>query len=68
MADTAERVRNLRFAADESRDNAHTAITSAMGEQGYQRSQYLTVAAQALRDAKTFDGEANGLELFGSGD
>lgn len=53
----------LRQAAEFSRQTAYRAIMDASGKGDHVVSAQLAVAAQKLRDADTFDGHANMLEL-----
>tara|TARA_R100001129_G_scaffold35289_1_gene24012 strand:- start:744 stop:962 length:219 start_codon:yes stop_codon:yes gene_type:complete len=69
QAENAPTVEELRFAAEQSRLSAGRAIRSAMKEAaGFRRADFLKAAANYLRDARKFAGEANMADLLGDDD
>lgn len=55
----------LRKAAAHSRFEAQKAIEDAIGNSDAMTSELLTLAAQKIRDAVTFEAAANTIDLFG---
>lgn len=55
----------LRRAAAHSRFEAQKAIKDAIGNSDDMVSELLTLAAQKIRDAATFEAAANTIDLFG---
>ena len=56
---------SYHWAADQAQESADNAIFSARTTKyGFEKSNYLSVAAQKLRDVKTFEAAATMSELF----